>query len=129
MCKITRREVITLFIYRDNIRIPLTGKNGILMVTSVLWELNEEQMDNLTALVGKEGDLDHYCFRVKSTMEDTHPTLDINICPALIINEAKLSKEEQERLDHSVTKRGVTLANRQSTSLFINPTIISKGRR
>ena len=68
-------------IYRNKIRIPLIGKNGILMVQSVPWELNKGQLENLTDLAGKEGVLDHYCFRVKSNAMEDRNVPDMHPCP------------------------------------------------
>ncbi len=45
----------------------------------------------------KDSESDQYCFKTKS---DITASSEIDPCPLLVINEAKLTKEERDRLDH-----------------------------
>jgi hypothetical protein len=85
-------------IYRDQINIPLTENNGILMVQTQPWLITDEQLVWLESLVEKaiEDISRDHCYQTEVT--STNRWVDSN--PVLIINEAKLSKEERERLDH-----------------------------
>jgi hypothetical protein len=85
--------------YRDEITIPLLEKSGILMVKSIPWGLRPEHIDVLGKLVmnSKDKETDQYCFKMKS---DITASSEIDPCPLLVINEAKLTKEERDRLDH-----------------------------
>jgi hypothetical protein len=87
-------------IYRNKVVIPLTEQNGILMVKTIPWHLDNEQMGKLEKLVGGDDDKDQYCFTLMDIKPDSHPTPEMDPCPVLMINEAKLSKEERERVDH-----------------------------
>ncbi len=86
-------------IYRDIITIPLRKVNGILMVKTVPWGLNKEQFDKMEKLVSNvtDSESDHCCFHV-NRIKTNSPEMDS--CPSLIINEAKLTKEESDRLNH-----------------------------
>jgi hypothetical protein len=94
-------------IYRNEIIIPLTTINGILMVKSVPWCLNDLQVDQLNELLDQDGDngKDDHCFSINDLNEVRVSSLkEMNdaetVGPVLIINEAKLSKTECARLDH-----------------------------
>ncbi len=85
--------------YRDLIKVPLKEVNGILMAKTIPWNLDKEQFDKMKKLVSKtiDSESDYFCFHV-NTGKESKPEMDS--CPSLIINEAKLTKEERERLDH-----------------------------
>jgi hypothetical protein len=69
------------------------------MVKSIPWGLKPEHIDVLGKLVMNTKDIesDHYCFKMKS---DITASSEIDPCLLLVINEAKLTKEERDRLDH-----------------------------
>ena len=93
-------------IYKNEIIIPLTTVNGILMVKSVPWCLNDLQMNKLNELLDRNGDndKDDHCFSIHDL--DNVRVSSVNamdeeiVGPVLIINEANLSKAECARLDH-----------------------------
>ncbi len=64
------------------------------MVKSIPWGLTQEHIDMMSKPVMKTKDIesDHYCFKMKS---DITATSGIDPCPLLVINEAKLSKDDR----------------------------------
>ncbi len=82
-------------IYKDLVRIPLATKRGILMVKTSPWNLNQHQMDKLRAIVDGvvAKRIDHFCFQIEC--QEAKETL-----PLLVLNEAKLSREKLNRIDH-----------------------------
>jgi hypothetical protein len=93
-------------IYKNEIIIPLTTINGILMVKSVPWCLNDLQMSKLNGLIDQDRDnsRNDHCFSINDLDDgeaSSSEMIDVEKQgPVLIINEAKLSKEECARLDH-----------------------------
>jgi hypothetical protein len=89
----TKRQYLN---YRDRVHIPLTTTSGILMVETVLCELSERQREKINKLVDDiiAKKLDHYCFQLES--ESIHNDL----VPCLVMNLAKLSRTEIERIYH-----------------------------
>ena len=115
-------------IYRDDIHIRLTTINGILMMKTVPWGLDSAELANLERMVEDRQDknLDYFCILLSETLEhhdecdkESHnlpvlyekgtnqPVFDLPVLyeeetyqPVLIINEAKLTKIEMERVDH-----------------------------
>ncbi len=96
--------------YRDKIQIPLEAMNGILMVKSIAWGANHEQLKSLDKLIEDNAHKrnDYYCFSVANSWStpfgdlDAHKDYDIRgeELPVMIINEAQLSQPERDRLDH-----------------------------
>jgi hypothetical protein len=96
--------------YRDKIQIPLKTMNGILMVKSIAWGTNREQLKSLDKLIEDNANKrnDYYCFSVVNSWSTSFGDLDSNKdddirgeeLPVLIINEAQLSQPERDRLDH-----------------------------
>ena len=82
--------------YRDRVHIPLTTTSGILMVETVLCELNESQREKINKLVDDiiAKKLDHYCFQLESE------SISNDSVPCLVMNLAKLSRPEIERIYH-----------------------------
>jgi hypothetical protein len=81
--------------------------NGILMVKSEPWNLNEKQMANINKIVDNVLAIreDHFCFQVEESPEDTHTDIQTyeeveGKASVMVINEAKLSRSEAMRLDH-----------------------------
>ena len=97
-------------IYRDKIQIPLVTMNGILMVKTCEWNANREQLKSLERLIddNEKKINDCHCFAVANSWVEPFGDLasdkDYEIrgeeLPAMIINEAQLSKTEREQLDH-----------------------------
>jgi hypothetical protein len=96
--------------YKDEIRIPLVTMNGILMVKSIPWNANREQLKSLNLLIedNANGVNDRYCFEVANSWSEPFGDLDADKdyeqrceeLPAIIINEAQLTQPERNRLDH-----------------------------
>jgi hypothetical protein len=96
--------------YRDEIRIPLVTMNGILMVKSIPWNANREQLKSLDLLIedNANGVNNRYCFAVENSWTKPFGDLDadkdyeqrVEELPTIIINEAQLSQPERNRLDH-----------------------------
>jgi hypothetical protein len=86
--------------YRDKINIPLTETNGILMIETQPWLITDERLAMLESLVEQsiEDTTRDHCYQITENKSPTHHEVDP--CPVLIINEAKLTKEERDRLDH-----------------------------
>jgi hypothetical protein len=84
--------------YKGSVRIPLETKRGILMVRTTPWNLDLEQtrvIDKLVSdVVAKE--LDEYCFQMN--VEDE--LVAKSNLPIMVMNVAKLSRIERERIDH-----------------------------
>ncbi len=64
--------------YRDKIQIPLETMNGILMVKSIAWGANREQLKSLDKLIEDNANKknDYYCFSVANSW--TTPFGDLN---------------------------------------------------
>ena len=96
--------------YKDKIRIPLVTMNGILMVKSIPWNANREQLKSLEKLIDDNANKrnDYYCFSVANSWTEPFGDLDDDNdydirgegLPVMIINEAQLSQPERDRLDH-----------------------------
>jgi hypothetical protein len=82
--------------YRDLITIPLTTTAGILMVKTILWNLDENQLKRINVLVDDviSKSLDHYCFQLEGEV-----TVG-NTLPCLVMNVGKLSRVEYNRIYH-----------------------------
>jgi hypothetical protein len=82
--------------YRDLKKIPLTTTNGILMVETFPWNLNDEQMTRVNRIVDEvvSKKLDHFCFQLECEVSVG------NTLPCLIMNVAKLSRVELSRINH-----------------------------
>ncbi len=99
--------------YGDDVHIPLTTKNGILMVRTVPWGLDDVELKMMSDMIQnrQEKELDYFCILgssvrssedIKDIEENCEPGkgTDLNDSTVLIINEAKLSQEERNRVDH-----------------------------
>ncbi len=64
--------------YKDEIRIPLETMNGILMVKSIPWNANREQLKPLDQLIEDIANKvnDRYCFAVESSWTKPFGDLD-----------------------------------------------------
>jgi len=82
--------------YKDNIKIPLETIRGILMVKTIPWNMNPKQMERLNDLVDDviARKVDDYCFQI------TEEVGEENTLPLLMMNEAKLSRVEKNRIWH-----------------------------
>ena len=82
--------------YRDLITIPLTTTAGILMVKTIPWNLDENQIKRINFLVDDviTKSLDHFCFQLEGEVAVG------NTLPCLIMNVGKLSRLEYNRIYH-----------------------------
>jgi hypothetical protein len=94
-------------IYKNEIKIPLTTINGILMVKTEPWCLDALQMEKLNKLIDRDDDdsKEDHCFSLNDlncviVSSDQNLLNKVRSEPVLIINEANLSKTECARLDH-----------------------------
>jgi hypothetical protein len=84
--------------------------NGILMVKSIPWNANREQLKSLDLLIedNANGVNNRYCFAVENSWTEPFGDLDADKdyiqrgeeLPTIVINEAQLSQPERDRLDH-----------------------------
>jgi hypothetical protein len=85
-------------IYREQFHIPLVTKNTILMVKTVPWNLNDEELQALSDRIEyrEENNVDEFCI----LRNDCYVSSGEDNKSVLIINEANLTKVERERVDH-----------------------------
>ncbi len=121
--------------YRDLRKIPLTTMNGILMVETCPWNLDDKQMERVNKIVDEvvSKSLDHFCFQLETEVSVG------NTLPCLVMNVAKLARVEQSRiiiggmltglrLGRNII-RSVTPVNKANISQSIKGTLNSKGLR